>query len=222
MNKLLQFFYLQCKVILRVPIALFFSVVFPVLLLVMLIMTNGNPIIYYNVHFVDVYIPSLALLTLLPTGLVSFSIDVSVNRSKKIWQTYTLKGLNLYHIIFSQFLAYILLAFISTLLAILVAKLFYGLIFPSFNDFLMFCLVWFLSAVVVFLIGFSIGCFLNNEKSTQQTSTMLMFLLMFLSGIFTNIHSFPLYVQNIVQYLPTTQIYYILSDYWLVNNIFKV
>lgn len=49
-----------------------------------------------------------------------------------------------------------------------------------------------------------------------------MFLLMVFSGVFTNIQSFPLYVQNIVKYLPSTQAYYILSNYWLNSNNFEV
>jgi len=223
MNKALQFFYLESKVALRVPMSIFFAMIFPVLLLCVMVMTTKNPVIYENFHFVDVYTPSLALLTLLTTGVTSLSIVVSVNRSKKIWQTYVLKGLNLYHIIFSQIAVYLLLAFISTLLAIFVGHQCFDLILPSFNNFLMFCFVWLLSAIDIFLLGFTIGCLLNNEKSAQQTSTIIMFLLMVFSGVFTNIQSFPLYVQNIVKYLPSTQAYYLLSNYWLnSNNYFEV
>ncbi|MDR3290648.1 MAG: ABC transporter permease [Methanobrevibacter sp.] len=222
MNKALQFFYLEFKVALRVPMSIFFAMIFPLLLLCVMVTTTKNPIIYGNFHFVDVYIPSLALLTLLSTGVTSLSVVVSINRSKKIWQTYILKGLNLYHIIFAQIAVYLLLAFISSLLAIFVAYLCFNLILPSFNNFLMFGLVWFLSSINILLLGFTIGCLLNNIKSTQQTSVIIMFLLMVFSGVFTNIQSFPLYVQNIVKYLPSTQVYYILSNYWLNNTFFEI
>lgn len=214
MNKLLQFTFLEFKMVFRVPISIFFSFLFPQLLLFTLMTTSQNPIISGNVHFVDIYFPSLSLLTLLTSGITSFSILVSINRSEKFWQTYILKGFKLYHIIFSQLFVYIILSFISTLLVIISSNLFYRLILPSFNDFIIFCLLWFLSAFIIFLIGFFIGSFSKNEKVAQQTSTVIMFVLMVFTGTFGNISSFPQYVLNFVKFLPTSQIYYILYNYW--------
>lgn len=219
MNKFLQFTWLEFKVMFRVPISVFFAVLFPQLLLFAIVGTMGNTAIYGNIHFVDVYIPSLALLSLFSAGIISFAVIISGNRSKKLWQTYVLKGFRLYQIIFSQLIVYILLAFISTILAIFTSKLFFGLILPSFNQFLTFCIYWFLSAISIFLLGSLIGSFSKDEKVAQPVSTTLMFILMVTSGIFVNIASFPLWVQNIIKYLPTTQAYLVLYNYWIGENL---
>jgi ABC-2 type transport system permease protein len=164
-------------------------------------------------------VPSLALLSLFSAGIVSFAVLISVNRSKKLWQSYGLKGFKLYYMILSHLFVYILLAFISMILVLFTSKLAFGLILPSFSQFLIFCLVWLLCAVSIFLIGFLIGSFSKDEKVAQPISTTVMFIFMVTSGIFTNIASFPSWVQDIIKYLPPTQTYLILYNYWIGEQL---
>lgn len=215
MNKSLEFTWLEFKIMFRVPISLFFAILLPQLFLFGIIATMKNTVIYGDIHFVDLFLPSLALIGLFTAGIISFSVIVSGNRSKKLWQTYVLKGFKLYQIIFSQLIVYILLAFISMILAIFTSKLFFGLILPSFNGFLNFCMAWLLCAISIFLIGFLIGAFSKDEKVAQPIATTVMVILMVTSGIFANIANFPVWIQHIIKYLPTTQAYLILYHYWI-------
>lgn len=219
MNKSLQFAFYEFKIMFRVPISIFFALLFPQMLLFAIVAINGNSVIYGNVHFVDVYVPSLALLSLFSAGIVSISVLISGNRSRKIWQTYVLKGFKLYQIIASHLFVYILLAFISMILVIFTSKLFFGLLLPSFSQFLIFCAIWLLSASAIFLIGFLIGSLSRDEKVAQHISTTVMFILMVTSGIFVNITHFPLWILNIIKYLPTTQAYVILYSYWIGEKL---
>jgi ABC-2 type transport system permease protein len=219
MNKFLQFTWLEFKLMFRVPISVFFAILLPQLFLFAIVATMKNTVIYGNVHFVDVYLPSLIVISLFSAGIISFAVIISGNRSKKLWQTYVLKGFKLYHVIFSQLIVYILLAFISMILVIFTSKLFFGLILPSSNQFMTFCMSWLLSAISIFLIGSLIGSFSKDEKVAQPISTTIMFILMVTSGIFANIASFPSWVQNIIKYLPTTQAYLILYNYWIGENL---
>jgi ABC-2 type transport system permease protein len=214
-NKTFELIYIDFKSLFRVPIALFFSIILPQLLLFVITLSTKNNIIYANFHFVDIYMPSLILLVLLTSGITNYSISVSINRSNRVWQTYFLKGFEPYSVIISHLFVYVMLAFIGTLGVIFSAWIFFSLLIPPTINLIILFMVWFLSAIVIFMIGFCIGCFSKNEKVIQPVSTILMFILMITSGVFVRIESFPLYIQNIINYLPTTQIYYMLFNHWM-------
>lgn len=219
MNKMLHYFWIDLKMMFRVPLSLFFTTLFPQLLMIVLVSTNNNPIIYENIHQVDVLIPSLCLFSLFSSGIIGFSNVIGINKEKKLLEMYKLKGLNPSHILSMQLLTNMILSFISMILVIITSKLFYNAIIPSFNLLIKFFLVWILAAIIMFAIGFIIGIFSKNGKVSQTISTPVSFVLMTISGVLANITTFPSNVLRIVRYNPTTQVYYYLFNNWAAKPL---
>ncbi|MDR2624642.1 MAG: ABC transporter permease [Methanobrevibacter sp.] len=222
MNKTFELIYVEFKGIFRIPIILVFSIILPQLLLFAITMSTKNSLVYGNNHFVDIFMPSIILMVLLTSGITNYSIGVTLNRSRGIWQTFFLKGFKLYEVVISHLFVYMMLALIGTVCVIFSGRIFFSSLLPSFTDLIILFIIWLLSAIVIFMIGFCIGCFSKSEKVTQPVSTTLMFILMFTSGVFTNIKTLPFYIQDIVNYLPSTQIYYILFNHWTMTEYYNV
>lgn len=214
MKKILEYMKLEFKVQFRIPIALFFTIFFPVMLLLVFVISSENAVVYENVHFVDVYLPVMMLLTLFSSGITSFSIIVAGNRSEKVWQIYRLRGFKLYQIILVQLFVNIAISLFSVILLIVMSKILFNANIPDVKTLTIFLLIWLVIAIAVFLIGFVIGVFSKNEKVAQAISTPIMFILMFLSGIMVKESIFPKGIQEILYYLPTNQANKILVKYW--------
>lgn len=215
MRKLLEYTWLEFKVLFRIPIALFFTILFPQILLSVFVITSKNAIVYNDIHFVDIYLPVMMLLTLFSSGIISFSVVVAGNRSEKLWQIYRLRGFKLPQIIISQLIVNITQAFISVICLIIVAKFAFKAQIPNALNLLKFFVVWLIIAISIFLIGFLIGVFCRNEKIAQSVGTPIMFILMVLSGIMIDINIFPQKVQEALLYIPTTQANKILVNNWI-------
>lgn len=214
MKKIMEYVWLEFKVQLRIPIALFFTICFPIMLLMVFVISTGNEVVYDNIHFVDLYLPVMMLLALFSGGIISFSVIVAGNRSEKVWQIYRLRGFKLYQIVLAQLTVSIFVSFISVILLIIVAKAIFNANIPEPKVFISFLGVWIIIALAIFLIGFVLGVFCKNEKVAQAVSTPIMFVLMFLSGIMINETVFPTTVQRLLVFLPTNQANKILVKNW--------
>ncbi len=214
MKKLLEYIWLECKVEFRVPIAIFFTLFFPILLLAVLVISTENKVISGQIHFVDIYLPIMMLLSLMSSGIISFSVIVAGNRGRKIWQMYRLRGFKLYQIILSQLFVNILISFMSQILLLIFAKVIFNARIPKTMDLLFFLMIWFIIAVSIFLIGFVLGVCCKNEKNAQAISTPFLFILMILSGSMLEENRLPKDLQSFVSYLPTNQANRIFVSAW--------
>lgn len=214
MKKLIEYMWIELKVQFRIPISLFFTICFPIMLLTVFVIANGNNKIYDNIHFIDVYLPVMVLLSLFSSGITAFSVIVAGNRSEKVWQIYRLRGFKLYQIILAQLFVNIVVSFISLVLLVLFAKFVFNAHIPNTKDLFQFFIIWLIIALSIFLLGFLIGVFCRNEKNAQAISTPIMFVLMFLSGIMINENIFPETIKTALLYLPTNQANKILVYNW--------
>lgn len=213
MKKLLQFIFLEFKLMFRVPISLFFTLLFPQMLLFTFVLVSKNPNIHGEVYFVDIYLPLMITMSMMSNGIISFSVIVGGNRGEKVWNVYRMKGFKLWQIITSQLSVNIILQLISSVLLIISASVFFKAKIVLENIGLFF-LWWCINSIAITLIGFVIGVFCKNEKVAQSVSTPIMFLLMIVSGQMVQLSEFPKIIRNISSFFPTTQASAILSELW--------
>ena len=136
------------------------------------------------------------------------------NRSEKLWQLYRIRGFKLWQIILSEIFVNVFLTFISCLLLVISAKIFFNAKIGTPWEIVKFLMIWIIMAISTFMIGFVVGVLCKSEKTAQSVSTPIMFILMICSGIMVRYDSFPESIQKIMSYLPTTQSNWILVKYW--------
>lgn len=223
MKKILQFILLEFKILFRVPISLFFTLLFPQMLLFTFVLVSRNPNVYGDIYFVDVYLPLMIVMSMMSNGIVSFSVIVGGNRGEKVWNVYRMKGFKLWQIIVSQLSVNIILQLISSVLLILSASIFFKANI-IFENLVQFWLWWCINSIAITLIGFVIGVYCKNEKIAQAISTPIMFVLMIFSGQMVQLSEFPDVIRNISSFIPTTQASAILSEFWtgLESNYIQI
>ena len=214
MKKLLEFIILEFKLLFRVPIELFFTILFPQMLMCVFVFMNGNNKIFNGCYFIDIYLPIMMLLSLFSSGIISFAVIVAGNRSEKLWQLYRIRGFKLWQIILSEIFVNVFLTFIGCLLLVISAKIFFNAKIGTPWEIVKFLMIWIIMAISTFMIGFVVGVLCKSEKTAQSVSTPIMFILMICSGIMVRYDSFPESIQKIMSYLPTTQSNWILVKYW--------
>lgn len=215
MKKFWTYTFIQLKILLRVPIGVFFTIIFPQLMLFVFVFMSQNNQVAEGIYFVDVYLPVAMLLSMFSAGIISFAVIVSGNKKQKIWQLYRLKGFTTWELILGETLVNLFLCLISSFLLIVSAYTVFGARMPSVGEGMLFVLVWVVICLLMFLIGALIGVMSPNENVAQSVSTVLMFVLLILSGIMVNFSQLPQWVQDISYYLPTTQANNILVNYWI-------
>lgn len=215
MMKFWTYTFIQLKILFRVPIGVFFTIIFPQLMLFVFVFMSQNNQVAEEIYFVDVYLPVAMLLSMFSSGIISFAVIVSGNKKQKIWQLYRLKGFSTWELILGETLVNLFLCLISSSLLIISAYTVFGARIPSVGKGLTFVFVWVVICLLMFLIGAVIGVMSPNENVAQSVSTVLMFVLLILSGIMVDLSQLPQLVQDISYYLPTTQANNILVNYWI-------
>lgn len=214
MKKFLEYIFLEFKLLFRVPIGLFFTILFPQMLMVAFVLMNGNTMVTEEFRFIDVYLPVMMLLSMFSSGIISFAVIVAGNRNQKLWQMYRLRGFHISQIIGAQLFVNIVLTLFSSILLIVTACLVFGAKVGSARHVLGFCGVWTVIAVAIFLIGFLVGVCSKTEKVAQAIATPVMFVLMIFSGVMVDFQKLPDWLKNVMEFLPTTQGNWILVKYW--------
>lgn len=214
MKKLIEYTLLELKILFRVPIFIFFTMLFPILMLTIFVLSSKNPIIIDDIRFVDVYLPAMMLLSLFSSGITSIAVIVAGNRGNNVWQIYRLRGFKISELFFVTMFVNIFLSFISCLFLVIFSNITFQAKLPPLPNLISFIMIWFIVAIAIFMIGFLIGVFCKSEKIAQSISTPLMFILMVVSGIMVNERDFPQLFQNIFSCFPSNQANKMLVSYW--------
>jgi len=210
---------MQLKLYLREPIAFFFTLVFPLLLLLLFGAIFGNtpdPQFNPNQGYIDYETPALIILVLATIGLLSVPIKVASEREQKILRRYQATPLKPIVYLSTEVTMNILVALGGTFLLILTGKLVYHLQLPQ--QVVLVFLAWGLSALAFAAIGFLIAALAPTARIAQVVGMVLFFTMMFLSGASLPPQMFPEWLQQVRLVLPMTHAVTLLQGLWFGEN----
>lgn len=115
----------------RVPIAVFFSLFFPIIMMVIMLISYGNFSIGNGLHFIDKYFLISISIGILPLGLISFPIWVSESIQSNTLERLKYFGVNTNKVMMGDLISYLVLAILSVMLNMLVGSIFFNLSFPA-------------------------------------------------------------------------------------------
>ncbi|MCX8095166.1 MAG: ABC transporter permease [Caldisericia bacterium] len=219
MKTLYELIKVDFKLLLREFIVVFFAIIFPVAIVLMMGGIYGNKPTPYFGGFgsVDVLVPSYLGVILAVNGIMSLPLTLVEYRDKKILKRYMATPLKPIYIIISQIVVNFILTLIGFILLYLVAKIVFDLKF--YGNVFIFSLSFVLSTLSLFSIGFIIASLISNPRTASTFAYIIYFPMLFLSGSTIPIENFPKFMLTLSKFFPLTYIVDLFKRTWLKSDI---
>lgn len=200
--RVLKVWYLQELILLfREPVAVFFSLGFPLIMYLFIGVPNAEiPILGTSARFIDVMFPSLVGMAVANLLLIGLPIYVSALRAEQIDKRYRalpLSGANLGAAIM---LAMLTLNLLASSIVVSVIGVVNGLRLEVIDP--KFLLLNFGFLIFLCGFGFFLGTLPLGTRAIQALATGIFFILFFGSGAVGPLNTLPKIVQNILEWNP--------------------
>ncbi len=206
----------QAKLFLREPLALFFAIVFPVFLLLLLGVAFGNgnaPFEGVEFGYIDLQLPALAGMILGTIALNALPTMTANNRERGILRRFKATPMPAWQWMTAEITTNFIVALISMSLLVMVGRLVYDARLPTNLGAV---LAGFLLAALSFM---AFGYLIASLAPTPRTATavgQLLFLPMFmLSGAAMPLNQLPEGIQSFAQWMPMTHVVHLMQMLWL-------
>lgn len=205
------YLFIDLKIMFRIPLSIFFSIAYPILMMIIIMFSYGNISIGNGYYLIDKYFLIAIGMGILPLALISFPMWIGNSFENKSIERLNFFGVNTSKMFVGDVLAHFILAMISMAINILVAFLFWRLKFPSIGHFLSFIIQYFIAIVIAMIIGGIFAYVFKNPQILMTLGLVVMFVLYMFCGVFISIDQMPQLFRNISSYLP---IKYAMNDFF--------
>lgn len=211
--------WVEIKIYLRQPEAAFFTLVFPLLLLVLFGSIYGNkPNPFFGGRgMVDVSTPAYLAMIMGSTGLLSIAISVSSYREKGVLRRFRATPLKPAAILASEVIVHFLMTLAGGALVIAAARLVYGLRFPGRAEAVF--LGFTVSCLSFFAVGFLLASVARTARSAYILGMVLYFPNLFLSGATIPKQTFPPALRSAANFIPLTHVVNLLQGLWFAEPL---
>lgn len=215
MSGLVKLTWVELKLFLREPMAAFFTLAFPLMMLFLFGSIYGNAPSHFFGGFgsVDISVPGYTSMIIATTGLMSLSISMASYREQGILRRLHATPLRPQTILGAQLLVLFLMTTIGMLLLIVSGKAAYGLRFAG--DPLDVGLAYLLCSTSFFALGFVLAAVLPTTRSAQTVGMVLFYPMIFLSGATIPREILPETIRTYAQILPLTHVVNLLRGLWI-------
>jgi ABC-2 type transport system permease protein len=193
----------EIRLLLREPMAAFFSVIFPTLLVVILgfVPFFREPIPEVgNLRVIDLFVGIAITLILATVALQITPAVLALYREQGILRRLATTPVRPAALLGAQLAAALATAIVSATVVIAVGRIAYDVPLPAHPA--AFLLSYLLAAVGVFAIGLFIAAVAPTGKAANAIGTFLFFPLMFFAGLWTPREVFPGWLQRIGDFTP--------------------
>lgn len=205
------YLFIDLKIMFRIPLSIFFSIAYPILMMIIIMFSYGNISIGNGYYLIDKYFLIAIGMGILPLSLISFPMWIGNSFENKSIERLNFFGVNTSKMFVGDVLAHFILAMISMAINILVAFLFWRLKFPSIGHFLSFIIQYFIAIVIAMIIDGIFAYVFKNPQILMTLGLVVMFVLYMFCGVFISIDQMPQLFRNISSYLP---IKYAMNDFF--------
>jgi len=205
---------IETKLFLREPMAAFFTLAFPLMLLILFGAIYGNEPneLFGGKGTMDVSVPAYMAMIIGTVGLISIAIRVTTYREKGTLRRFRSTPLRPYVILLDTVLANFAMTFLGTAILIIAAKLMYHLQFDG--NALLFLAAFILSSLSFFSLGFVIASVASTTRVAQVAGMVLFYPMLFLSGAAIPLEIMPETIKKVAGYLPLTYVVDLLQGMW--------
>ena len=218
MRGFLRLTIVEVKLFLREPMAAFFTLAFPLMMLFIFGSIYGNqPREFFGgLGSVDISVPAYTALIIATTGLVSLSVSMAAYREQGILRRFQATPLRPHVILFAQVVVMFAMTVGGMLLLIIAAKVVFALRFPG--RVLDVVLVFVLSSFSFFSLGFVLASLVPTTRTAQVVAMVIFYPMIFLSGATFPHEVLPEGIKRFSQVLPLTHVVALLRNAWSGNG----
>jgi len=206
--------FIELKLLLREPLAAFFTIIFPVMMLFLFGAIYGNtPSPFFaGQGFVDAMVPAYAAMIIATSSIMSLSIHMADSRERGVLRRYRATPLRPLAVLGGQVIPIFLMTLLGLLILIAAGVLVYHLKMPS--DGLSVLGGFVLSCLSFFALGFVLAAVMPTARSAQVVAMVLYFPMIFLSGSSIPREVLPQGVRSVGRFLPLTPVVNLLRALW--------
>ena len=212
------YLFIDLKIMFRIPLSIFFSIAYPILMMIIIMFSYGNISIGNGYYLIDKYFLIAIGMGILPLSLISFPMWIGNSFENKSIERLNFFGVNTSKMFVGDVLAHFILAMISMAINILVAFLFWRLKFPSIGHFLSFIIQYFIAIVMAMIIGGIFAYVFKNPQILMNLGLVVMFVLYMFCGVFISTDQMPQLFRNISSYLPIKNAMNDFFDIWTMEK----
>jgi ABC-2 type transport system permease protein len=215
MNTLKKITWTELKLYLREPIGSFFTLAFPLLLLILFGGIFGNEALpgLNGRGQLDLTVPGYIGMIIGTIGMIGLPVTVASYRENGILRRFQATPIQPGTILWAQVFVSVLITFLGTGLLLVAGKLLYDLALPVVSWQLIIAIV--LSGLSFFAIGFVLAGVMPTPRAAQATGMALFYPMLFLSGAAIPRFLMPETVQRIADFLPLTHVVKLIEGLWL-------
>jgi putative membrane protein len=193
----------EIVLLVREPVAVFFSLVFPVIMYVFIGIPYASTEVAPGVRFIDMMLPSLILTVVANLLLMGMPIYLAELRSRGIDRRYAALPLRGGHFVAALLLSTLVLVAGGSMIIVLVVAVRDGVRSELWSPPLLLLLAG--SIVWLSALGFLLGALRVSARTTQALSTATFFLMFFGSGAAMPLDQLPEIVTTILEWNPLKQ-----------------
>ena len=215
MKALTKLTWIEFKLQLREPAGTFFTLAFPLLLMVIFGSVFGNEPEQFLSGFgqMDLSVAGYMAMIIGTIGMIGLPITLSNYREKGILRRLRATPLQSGTVLWSQVIVQVVMASLGIILLIITGRVLFDLRLPVGN--LMVIPAVILSAFSFFAVGFALAGIMPTARTAQAVGMALFYPMLFLSGAAMPRFIMPETIQRIAEFLPLTQVVILLEDLWL-------
>jgi len=216
MRSFKNLFFVQFKLYLREPVAFFFSLAYPSLLLLFFGLIFGNQPApdYWGRPFgtVDASVPAYAGIVIGTVALMGIPIDTASNQENGVLRRYRATPLHPLTYLAASVAVYLLIALLGMLILVVVGKLIFGLrMAGAWSSVLA---AYILSALGFFALGYIIASLAPTARMAQVVGMVIFFPMMFLSGAGMPLQLLPEGMRRVSDFLPLSYVVRLVQGLW--------
>lgn len=207
--------WVEIKLFLREPMAAFFTLAFPLMMLFLFGSIYGNkPTSFFGGYgSVDVSVPAYTAMIVATTGLLGLPITVASYRERGILRRLQATPLRPQAILGAQVIVNFLMTMWGMGLLVVAGKLVYNLRFDG-NPFSVLA-AFVLSSMSFFALGFVLAGLLPTARTAQIVAMVLFYPMIFLSGATIPREVLPESIRQVAQILPLSHVVTLLRGLWM-------
>ena len=216
MRGVMKFFVMQLKLYLREPVAFFFSLAYPALLLLLFGFIFGNdpdPEFWgRNFGTVDASVPAYAGIIIGTVALMGIPIDTAASRETGVLRRYRATPLHPGAYLLASVAVYLMIALLGMAILVLTGKLVFGLRIAG--SWLNVLAAITLSALSFYSLGYLIASLVPTARAAQAVGMVIFFPMMFLSGAGMPLQLLPEGLRKVSDFLPLSYVVRLIQGLW--------
>ncbi len=214
MKSLSKMTWVEAKLFLREPASAFFTLIFPLMYLLLFGAISGNEPTpqFGGLRTIDASIPGLAAVVICIAGLMSTTMTMATYREKGVLRRLRTTPVSPLVVLVAQVIVVFVMTALGMLLLIAAGALIFHMRFEG--NALSVLAGFVLSSLSFFGIGFIVAGIMPTVRSAWVVGMVLLYPMLLLSGAFFSLDLLPTAVQKISAFIPLTYVVNLLRGLW--------